>query len=254
MQGQIIRVSGTFNNSNLPKLTDFDTSFLLKEILNHEACVHFYDFTDVSKMTLNGSKVLTVIDLKGGNPFNATSEALAPSFNATAFNNRGGVVFNGAHEGVINKLFENTQLASLELGVQITVAESSNKFIASDKDQASNAIFYRNNALAGGNGSFAIPWNGKLYARNRFTCVYDYRVGAEIDSNLALNGAFGTKVLPHATANPNGNWNIGRWADSSAPNYGYFILGHLAVFTTDSVNDDYLNALLQEYCLRQYNV
>lgn len=52
MQGQIIRVKGLFSRGDLPKLSDFDTSFLLQEILKHESCKHFYDLSNTATMII----------------------------------------------------------------------------------------------------------------------------------------------------------------------------------------------------------
>lgn len=258
MQGQIIRVKGKFSGSNLPKLSDFDTSYILQEILNHNSCLACFDFTDKSKMTLDGDKVTSLVDKKSGVlSFVPSSLALAPTYNASYFGGRGGVLFNGAQEGGIANFYPSNSAISIEIFAQNTIIPTSNSIfyvIASSAGQASNALYYRNTLLAGYNGNFAINWDGKAFNRNRYTTVHDYREGVAPNVSLYFNDVKGVNTLTAANTKPTGKLNLGRWADASVPNYGYFILGSVFLFDGDIRQDSYLNALVKEFYARQYNV
>lgn len=254
MQGQIIRVKGTFKSSNLPKLSDFDTSHLLQEILNHSSCLACFDFSDSSTMTFDGNKVTSLVEKKFGIlQFVPTSLELAPTYNSSYFGGRGGVLFNGAQEGGIAGFYPANDAISLDFFAQNTIVSGSNAFIASSAAQPSNALYYRSASLAGYNGNFSINWDGKAFNRNRYTAVHDYRGGVSPNVSLYLNDVKGVNSKLYPNVKPTGKLNLGRWSDTSAANYGYFILGSIFIFDGDVRQDENLNALLKEFYSRQYN-
>lgn len=258
MQGQIIRVKGKFKGSNLPKLSDFDTSHLLQEIINHDSCLACFDFTDKSKMTLDGDKIISLIDKKSGVlSFVPTSLALAPTYNPDLFNGRGGVLFNGAQEGGILNFYPSNQAISIDIFAQNTIIPPSNATfftIASSANNATNALYYRNTHLAGYNGNLNIALDGKAFNKNRYTTVHDYRPGVSPSVSLYFNDVKGVNSQAAANVKPVGKLNLGRWADTSVPNYGYFILGSVFLFDGDIRQDEYLNSLVKEFYSRQYNI
>lgn len=255
MQGQIIRVKGKFKGSNLPKLSDFDNSHLLQEILNHDACLSFYDFTDVNSMVLDGNKVISVADKKGRANFSATSVGLAPIYNSDLFGGRGGVLFNGAQEGGIANFYPLNLAISIDFFLQVvSTPASGNYFIASQANEPRNAIYYRSSALWGYNGNFSISWNGKAFNRNRLTTVHDYRDGVNPNVSFYLNDVKGVNTLANLNVKPSGKLNLGRWSDTSQAGYGFFALGSIILFDGDIKQDEYLDALLKEFYLRQYNI
>lgn len=252
MQGQIIRVKGTFSRADLPKLSDLDTSFLLQEILNHPACTHFYDFTDVSKMKLDGSNITEVVDLKNGESFLATNN-LPPVFSTTSLAGKAGTVFNGAHEGSIANLFATGEtVGTLDIGCQLLLADSSNMFVASRKTDNKTSIYYTAASLRANNGNGRIVWGDRVYKANRIVNTFNFNSDVTLKGELFLNDTTETNGTSLPFGSPVGDWNVGRWSDEKADAYGNFVLGHIATFTINVTENEYLNGLLREYSLRKY--
>ena len=247
MQGQIVRVKGKFNNSNLPKLSDFDTSALLKEILNHSACESFYDLTDATKMTLSDGLILAVQDLKGGNDLVATL-ARAPTFNLSVFSGRGGAVFNGAQRMTATGIFSGGDCSVLA-SVQIT-ENSGNGLVFMPLDGIAGGNLYASTA---GWKSFsgALAYNPpSMYKRTLVSNIYrvDLKHKQIIDENILINASGASAHLPV----PASVLNIGATAVPDLFLKG--IIGHIAVFNIDITSDQYLLNLLHEFHKRQYNI
>lgn len=249
MQGQIIRVKGTFSRKDLPRLTDFDTSHILREILNHPACVRFFDFTDMSKVKLDSTgKVQSVVDLQSDTVLSAEDASLRPLYSRGAFGGKGGIVFNGEHEAKVKNFFTGESSQSIDLCLQILLTSTGNKFIWSNAGNAEDAMYYKAQVMAGYNSVYSTNMGDSTYKVNRVVGVNNNRSGKMQFNDTQLI----TESPLKFPVSSRGDLNLGRWSDSAAANRGNFMLGHVALFNTDVLSDEYLNELLKEYYLRHY--
>ena len=249
MQGQIIRVKGTFTNANLPKLTDLDTSSILKEILAHPACRSFYDFTDQSKLTLESGKIIKATDLKSVGSFVATSSELAPKFVTTALNGTGGAFFD-RNEGMLRNFFSGATNQTVDVGCQV-LSLTGTQILLCESDLSQNNLYYNGSQISIAGGSKRINWSGEQRLKiNRVTGVYT----ANLAPKILLNGVAGDITGTTFHKAPDGDATLGRNLLASDANYANIYIGHVAVFDADVSNDSYLNNLLKEYHLRKYKI
>lgn len=249
MQGQIIRVKGTFANPNLPKLTDLDTSSILKEILAHPACRSFYDFTDQSKLTIENGKITGATDLKGVGSFVATSSELAPKFVTTALNGTGGAFFDGS-EGILRDFFSGNASQSVDMGFQ-ALSMTGTQIILCEADNSQRNIYYTSSQLSVYGGGKRVGWAGEQrYKINRVLSINN----ADTEIKVFLNGVAGEITNSVQQGSATGDASLGRNTPLSAANYANAYVGHVAVFDADVSNDSYLSNLLKEYHLRKYQI
>ncbi len=251
MQGQIIRVKGTFSRGNLPKLSEFDTSFILQEILNHESCRHFYDLTDITKLTLDSGKIIAANDLKGGNPLTATL-AQAPLYNADIFGGRGGAVFNGAQRMTAAAgLFTTGVTTSVNCSFQCNLASTANQFILIPTVGTSGgSLYYNGNQIRSFSAGLTKTVDSvfkRLNVSNVYKPDYFYKtvIGTEVLAMTSAGQSF------HMTTSAS-VLNVGSTAVPDL--YANMNLGHIAIFETDIATDSYLLALVNEFHKRQYNI
>lgn len=249
MQGQIIRVKGTFSATGMPKLSDFDTSTLLGEILKHPSCYAFYDLTNKSNFEMDGSKILSVRDLKGHKALVSTL-AQAPTYSDSVFGGRGGAIFSGGQRMTADELFSDNEVNTITASVQVT------------ENTANGMVFTHASSNYGGNlYSSTTGWRSfsagiiynppSMFKRTLVANVYkpDYLYKQIVNDNvIALTAPGTTAYLPRA----NSVLNVG--ATPALEYFAKMILGHIAIFKIDITTDVQLRALLNEFHKRQYNV
>ena len=249
MQGQIVRVKGTFSRGNLPKLSDFDTSFLLQEILKHESCKHFYDLSNTSAMVLEDGKAVSISDLKGGNPITATL-AQAPTYDQTLFGGRGGLVFSGAQRMLGNGLFQETT-TTINVSFQANAANGANNFILIPTVGTSGGSLYFNNNAIRSFSAGLFKNTESTFKRTNLSNIYkpDLLFKTTINEEVLAMTAAGQA---YHMVKENSVLNVG--SSATPASYGNFNLGHIAIFETDISTDAYLFELVNEFHKRQYNI
>lgn len=246
MLGKIIRVGGVFKANGLPKLEDHDTSDLMNAILSNDAVAAFYDFTDESTIEFDGDKVVKIKDKKSGQQFKQIDLALAPKYNRSIFNGVGGLYFDGTSEMSAENFYNGSESGAVSLFVFPTALPSPppNAMILSMKSAASYAIYH--------NLARFVAFNGKVAGDTTSLLGHNHIVTAWSNGGISMmvNNKIGSSGVQQAPGIQ--SVYIGRWNDTSAPNYFKGYLGHVILFSKDMIKDEYLNQLIAEYCKRRY--
>lgn len=249
MQGQLTRVSGTFSNTNLPKLSDFKTASLLDAILSHPNCTHFYDLTDSSKLQMTDGKVTSVPCLKGGNALTAFTEQ-GPTYDQNLFGGRGGLIFAGGQRMTASGVFQSNIDTSINASIQPTSAGANSLVFMPTAGNAGGNLYYNGNVFKAFSGGLTttVP---SIYKRACVTVDYRvdrlFRMSINTDTIKMTNaGSAAHSILDTSIL------NVG--ATSTNTLFANMYLGHIAVFNKSVTDDSYLFALLNEYHRRQYNL
>ncbi|WP_411034541.1 hypothetical protein [Shinella sp. BYT-45] len=248
MVGRIIRTGQTFS-ADLPILINYDYRRILDQILALPSLRAFYDFSDPTKITKDGSNLVgQVLDL-GPNALHLTaSSGDPPTYAEGAMNSVPAVQFNGSNKLTNANLFSGSMRLTVSATLYATGADGTSRIFLGDGN-TNNANFYTNQSFffaMGGNASQAVS-GIKTSIKHYLATMNDVTDRVTVRSGLAA-----PTVGALTYSRPSGSGNVGAWNDAVTTNRYNGYIGHLAILDEDVNANAAVTSLLHEYCVRRY--
>lgn len=228
--GQYVKLNDKTNNSDLPKLVNYDTTQLLAQITALKSCRAFYDFTDLSQMTVDGSNDISQVNDLSGNDLHATSTGgLRPSFDPSALGGSGGAVFTDAEYMNIAGLFNGPSRYTVVTVLKPSGRDGVSRIFLSDSDNGAQNFYLAHNSL--NTNLRAVSANLDILTDDDSGSM-DYFASVNIvDAFHEMRSGELSDTSTAALSVPSGDAYIGRWNDgTTSANWFVGEIGHMAVF------------------------
>lgn len=242
--GRIDTLLDVTASSSLPELIIYDYSDILGLILEWPTLRAFFDFSDLSTMTVASGAVVTVTDLTGNYVATADSGERAV-YGATAINGQPGLTFDGTQRYNVPNLMGTDTQVTWAACAKPTATGS--RMILADATTATQNLYSNGNNIAHFNGAAPLTVPDLVGRHVNVIWTMNYTTDA---INVYADGLHSTGTSNRAIMS--GAANIGAWNDGVTTNRFTGNLGYLAVFTEDASQNTALRNLLNEFKLRRW--